>query len=208
MEYYMPKMVDDEECLKKIHKLRNKKIYNAEELSNRDTFDLVEALCPEIDSKTITNARKNYTKLKDGSLAKMYPNAIVNLYLESVWWETHGSWNYENYMELPENQRQWSTHRKRMRLALDNIREDREELYKEQEKFEKSKNGDNLISMEDHISEVSALRTEIKKLKDEQKRQEEKTDFTIKKEITNITADRDRYKRLYEAEKHLQSLAD
>lgn len=208
MEYYMPKMLDDETCLKIIHKLRNKNLYNANEVSTADMFRLVGALCPEIDESIVTNAKKNYSKLKDGSLAKMYPQAIVNLYLESVWWETHGSWNHETYMEGSEFQRQYSTHRKRMRLALDNIREDREEIYKDKEEFEKSKNSDNLISIEDHNTEMSSLRAEIKKLKDEQKRQEERSLFTLKKEISNMTTDRDRYKKLYEAERHLRSLAE
>lgn len=208
MEYYMPKMLDDETCLKIIHKLRNKNLYNANEVSTADMFRLVGALCPEIDESIVTNAKKNYSKLKDGSLAKMYPQALVNLYLESVWWETHGSWNHEKYMEVPENQRCWSTHRKRMRLALESLGEDRDEIQKEKEEFEKSKNGDNLMSIQDHISEMSALRAEIKKLKDDKQRQEDRATFTLKKEMTNMTTDRDRYKKLYEAEQHLRSLAE
>ena len=122
MEYNNPVMLNDADCLKVMQKIRQKNIYDTG-LNVADMFKLVKHLAPGIDEKSLVSQQKNYSRAKDNTLTKLYPQIITQMFMDSLWWEQQGHWSTENHFDINPESRYNASSRKRFRRVLKSVDE-------------------------------------------------------------------------------------
>jgi len=200
MEYVNPVALDEQTCLKIIQKIHKRKIINADDLTAADMFRLTQALCPHIDKAVITNGKSNYSKLKEGTLAKEYPRALCQVFLECIWWETHGSWSHDDFTARPAHSRGFYSERKRLRSFLKSQDDRYDEMALAEQEFENKLESNNLMSKSEHFHEMDAKDKIIEQLQEQHEKEMSRMKFTLDKQINTLTMDRNRFRTLYEAQ--------
>lgn len=196
MEYNNPVMLNNEDCLKVIEKIRQKNIYDASELKPGDMFKLVKHLAPGIDPKALDNQQRNYARAKEDSHLKLYPQIITQMFMDSLWWENKGHWSTENHFNINPESRYSASARKRFRRVLKSVDDKLEEVYNEQEELENSMKQKNMISKAEHLEKIDEKDLVIKELKEDAERDLDRLKFKLNCLESKLKCERERYDRL------------
>lgn len=195
MEYNNPVMLNDADCLKVMQKIRQKNIYDTG-LNVSDMFKLVKHLAPGIDEKSLVSQQKNYSRAKDNTLTKLYPQIITQMFLDSLWWEQQGHWSTENHFDINPESRYSASSRKRFRRVLKSVDEKLEDIYEAQDELENSMKQKNMISKAEHLEKIDEKDLVIKELKEDLERKEDRLKFKLNCLESKLKCERERYDRL------------
>lgn len=99
-----PSMMDKDRICKFLSKIEKKEILDASEMSISDRYLVCSILSPELE-KEWNQQKKNYNKLKDGTLSKIAPTLIAQMFLNTIWWETYGTDSFEYNEKINERMR-------------------------------------------------------------------------------------------------------
>jgi len=99
-----PSMMDKDRICKFLSKIEKKEILDASQMSISDRYLVCSILSPELE-KEWNQQKKNYNKLKDGTLSKTAPTLISQMFLNTIWWETYGADSFEYNEKLNERMR-------------------------------------------------------------------------------------------------------
>lgn len=196
MHYNAPVMLDEADVLKVVRKIKQKNIYQAKDLNKSDMFKLVKHLCPAIDEKSLENQQKNYARCKDNTLPKMYPQIIVQLFLDSIWWEDKGHWSTDKHFKTSLEHRWRASGRKRLTRLLKIADDAILDIDRQRYELETSMKQNNMISIEEHEEKIYEKDLVIKALREESDKKIASLVFKLDKEKHNREKESERYNRL------------
>ena len=188
-----PKMIDEKEVRLLLKNISKKEIMNACDLSVTDMFRICRCLDPENESE-YKSKEKNYAGAKC-PLTKSFPVVISQMFLNCLWWETHGANSFEYTTEqLSETMRSM----KALRKQLSSLLAENKKLEKERDKVMGEKGLITQQELERHLEDQKNIHNELMDKKHIEDRNAYKT---LQKRVADLKSNANYFESIVDKQK-------
>lgn len=156
-DYYNPILASDEDVIDMMNRVRQRFLQEEGLFNHVDTFRLIRLMVPDADENVLKNAQKKMKSLKEGNMLDILYKLIPEMFVAGCIWEKYGE---ESRECINSNSN----------LKLPKVRRYLEKYHNNIKKLEDKLEGAGMMSVDEHHSDIKAIKREHKEKLDELER--------------------------------------